>query len=79
MGCRGTGILAAAAAAMVLSSPAARVTVLHTNDTHAHVDDGNVAFSAIAAEKARLKASGENVILADAGDYVQGTALGGFA
>ena len=78
MGCRGTGILAAAAAAMVLSSPAARVTVLHTNDTHAHVDDGNVAFSAIAAEKARLKASGENVILADAGDYVQGTALGGF-
>ena len=60
------------------SALAARVTVLHTNDTHAHVDDGCVAFSAIAAEKARLKASGENVILADAGDYVQGTALGGF-
>ena len=55
-----------------------RVTILHTNDTHAHVDDGYAAFSAIACEKRRLQARGENVILADAGDYVQGTALGGF-
>ena len=55
-----------------------RVTVLHTNDTHSHIDDGLVAFSAIAAEKARLEAEGENVILVDAGDYVQGTALGGY-
>ena len=70
--------LAAAVAALPCVSQAARVTVLHTNDTHAHIDDGSVAFSAIASEKARLAASGENVILADAGDYVQGTALGGF-
>lgn len=56
----------------------ARVIVLHTNDTHTHVDDGRVAFSEIAAERARLEAAGENVILVDAGDYVQGTALGGF-
>ena len=56
----------------------ARVIVLHTNDTHTHVDDGQVAFSEIAAERARLEAAGENVILVDAGDYVQGTALGGF-
>ena len=72
--------LAAASAAVfaALAAPAARVTVLHTNDTHAHVDDGRVAFSAIAAEKDRLAAAGENVILVDAGDYVQGTALGGF-
>ena len=55
-----------------------RVVVLHTNDTHTHIDDGRVAFSEIAAEKARLEAAGENVILVDAGDYVQGTALGGF-
>ena len=61
-----------------LLAGATRVTVLHTNDTHAHVDDAVVAFSTIAAEKARIKASGENVILADAGDYVQGTALGGY-
>ena len=56
---------------------AARVIVLHTNDTHAHIDDGYVAFSEIAAEKARLEAAGEAVILADAGDHVQGTAFGG--
>ena len=71
----------AAAVALVLcmpKCPAARVTVLHTNDTHSHIDDGNVAFSAIAAEKKRIEASGESVILVDAGDYVQGTALGGF-
>ncbi|MGN0853094.1 MAG: bifunctional metallophosphatase/5'-nucleotidase [Kiritimatiellia bacterium] len=61
-----------------LAAWAGRVTILHTNDTHAHVDDGRVAFSQIAAEKARLAARGENVILVDAGDYVQGTALGGF-
>lgn len=55
-----------------------RVVVLHTNDTHTHIDDGRVAFSEIAAEKARLDSAGENVILVDAGDYVQGTAFGGF-
>ena len=55
-----------------------RVTILHTNDTHTHIDDGRIAFSEIAAEKARLEAEGENVILVDAGDYVQGTALGGY-
>ena len=55
-----------------------RVVVLHTNDTHTHIDDGRVAFSEIAAERARLEAEGENVILVDAGDYVQGTALGGY-
>ena len=73
-----SGRLAAIAALAALPCLAARVTVLHTNDTHAHVDDGRVAFSAIAAEKARLAAAGENVVLVDAGDYVQGTALGGF-
>ena len=67
-----------AAAAVAASAGAARVTVLHTNDTHTHVDDGAVPFSEIAAERARLEALGENVILVDAGDYVQGTALGGF-
>ena len=72
----------AALAALVATLPClaakSRVVVLHTNDTHTHIDDGRVAFSEIAAEKARLEAAGENVILVDAGDYVQGTALGGF-
>ena len=72
-------ILAGLTAAAVAASAAAamRVTVLHTNDTHTHVDDGVIPFSEIAAERARLEALGDNVILVDAGDYVQGTALGG--
>ena len=72
-------ILAAVAAATLAGFAAkSRVIVLHTNDTHTHIDDGRVAFSEIAAEKARFEAAGENVILVDAGDYVQGTALGGY-
>ena len=65
-------------AARAVHAAKSRVVVLHTNDTHTHIDDGRVAFSEIAAEKARLEAAGENVVLVDAGDYVQGTALGGF-
>ena len=71
-------VLAALVAPLSGGAANARVVVLHTNDTHTHIDDGRVAFSEIAAEKARLEAAGENVILVDAGDYVQGTALGGF-
>ena len=66
------------AAALAGFAAKSRVIVLHTNDTHTHIDDGRVAFSEIAAEKARFEAAGENVILVDAGDYVQGTALGGY-
>jgi len=55
-----------------------RVTILHTNDSHTHVDDGAVPFASIAAEVRRMRAAGENVILADAGDFVQGTAMGGY-
>lgn len=72
------GLTFTALAAFTVLATSGRVTILHTNDTHAHVDDGSVAFSEIAAEKARLVAAGENVILCDAGDYVQGTALGGY-
>ena len=72
------GMSVVAAMLVTCTAVAARVTVLHTNDTHSHIDDGLVAFSAIAAEKERLEASGEQVILVDAGDHVQGTALGGY-
>ena len=54
------------------------MTILHTNDSHTHVDDAAVPFSLIKAEVARMRARGENVILADAGDFVQGTAMGGY-
>ena len=74
----GMALAAALTAAATGLAAKSRVVVLHTNDTHTHIDDGRVAFSEIAAEKARLEAAGENVILVDAGDYVQGTALGGF-
>ena len=70
-------LMASIVGVMALAAPG-RVTILHTNDTHAHVDDGSVSFSEIAAEKARVAATGESVILVDAGDYVQGTALGGY-
>ena len=47
------GMIVGAALLVTCTAVAARVTVLHTNDTHSHIDDGLVAFSAIAAEKDR--------------------------
>lgn len=49
--------------------------VLFTNDTHAHLDDGNLTFSQIAAYRAELEKAGEEPILVDCGDVVQGTAF----
>lgn len=64
--------------ATVRPAAARRVTILHTNDSHTHADDGVVPFSEIAAVKRQLQRKGENVVLVDAGDHVQGTALGGY-
>ena len=50
-------------------------TILFTNDTHAHLDDGNITFSQIAAYRAELEKLGEEPILVDCGDVVQGTAF----
>lgn len=50
-------------------------TILFTNDTHAHVDDGNITFSQIAAYRAELEKKGAEPILVDCGDVVQGTAF----
>ena len=50
-------------------------TILFTNDTHAHVDDGNVTFSQIAAYRSELEKQGAEPILVDCGDVVQGTAF----
>ena len=56
--------------------------ILYTNDTHGHIDnytkeneDGKkgLSFASVAAMKKELKAQGENVILVDAGDAIQGT------
>ena len=49
------GMIVMAAMLVSCTAVAARVTVLHTNDTHSHIDDGLVAFSAIAAERIALR------------------------
>ncbi len=53
------------------------VAILYTNDVHTYID-GPLSYDVIAALKADLeeKLGVGNVILADAGDHVQGTAYG---
>ncbi len=53
------------------------VVILYTNDVHTYIDNP-LSYDVIAGLKAELEAQyGEgNVILADAGDHVQGTAYG---
>ena len=54
------------------------VVILHTNDVHCGIyeDDSTLSIAALAAYKARLESEGYDVILADAGDFVQGGAIG---
>ena len=53
------------------------VVILYTNDVHTYIDNP-LSYDVIAGIKAELeKTYGEgNVLLADAGDHVQGTAYG---
>lgn len=51
------------------------VVILHTNDVHCGVED-NLSLDKIAKYKEQLKKDGENVLLVDAGDFIQGAALG---
>ncbi len=60
--------------------PAPRVTILHTNDTHAHLESFEPFGEALQGGVARrytaiqeVKAETDNVILVDAGDAFQGT------
>lgn len=69
-----------AAAVVGATSGEFRLTVLHTNDMHAHFDgtnDGRGGFarlrSALQAERARAVANGAPVIYLDAGDNFHGT------
>lgn len=54
------------------------VVILHTNDVHCGIyeDDSTLSIADLAAYKARLESEGYDVILADAGDFVQGGAIG---
>ena len=51
------------------------IVVLYTNDVHTYID-GQLSYDVIAAIKKDLQKEYKHVILADAGDHVQGTAYG---
>lgn len=83
---KATGVTAAAAT-MALGAPAASacwfgkksdVTILYTNDAHTYIDNASpeITYSAIAALKKSYEDAGKPVLLADAGDHIQGTAYG---
>lgn len=54
------------------------IIILHTNDVHCgfEADDDTLGAAELAAYKARLESEGYSVILADAGDFVQGGVIG---
>ncbi len=51
------------------------IVILYTNDVHTYID-GPLSYDVIAAVKADLQQTYAHVLLADAGDHVQGTAYG---
>ena len=51
------------------------IVILYTNDVHTYID-GPLSYDVIAAIKAELEKTYENVLLVDAGDHAQGTAYG---
>lgn len=77
-----------AMSAMALGAPSASaclswktkepITILYTNDAHTYIDNESpeITYQAIAALKQSYVDAGEQVLLVDAGDHVQGTAYG---
>ena len=68
-------------AAVSEDKPAGSVTILYTNDTHGYLNnttDQGLTFANIKAMKDDLEAEGQNVILVDAGDIIQGAAYASF-
>ncbi|MBQ4438901.1 bifunctional metallophosphatase/5'-nucleotidase [bacterium] len=65
--------------------PEKDIVVIYTNDIHTYIKNRNpedakkalnLSYSAVSALKADIEAQGKEVILADAGDHIQGTAYG---
>ena len=56
----------------------APVTILYTNDVHTYIDNASpeMTYASVAALKQSYQAAGQEVLLVDAGDHVQGTAYG---
>ena len=65
-------VMAPAVADEVLSQD---VVILYTNDVHTYID-GAMSYDVLAGVKAELEKQYEYVLLADAGDHIQGTAYG---
>ena len=59
----------------VFASTEDDIAILYTNDVHTYID-GSLSYDVIAALKADLQTKYAHVLLADAGDHVQGTAYG---
>lgn len=65
--------------------PEKDVVIIYTNDIHTYIKNRNpedakkalnLSYSAVSALKADIEAQGKEVILADSGDHIQGTAYG---
>ena len=65
--------------------PEKDVVIIYTNDIHTYIKNRdpkdekkakNLSYSALSALKEDIEAQGKEVILADAGDHIQGTAYG---
>ena len=63
------GVLAEEPAAETAGEMAGQIVILHTNDVHGAID----GYAKVAALKAEYEAKGAEVLLMDAGDYIQGT------
>lgn len=55
--------------------PEKDIVILYTNDVHCGVDD-TIGYAGLAAYKAEMKAAGNEVLLVDAGDAIQGAPIG---
>lgn len=67
---------ALACIALAVDAPAQRLTILHTNDTHSHIDPDDKGLGGILRRKVvidSVRATDPYVRVIDAGDIVQGT------
>ena len=74
-------VLALGLATTALAAEKGDVVILYTNDVHCEVDQKastNIGYAGVAAYKNQLEAQlgDENVLLVDAGDAIQGAAIG---
>ncbi len=65
----------AAAVAEAANTPG-NLVILYTNDVHCAVESEQLGYARLAAYKEQLQNEGNDVLLVDAGDYVQGAPMG---